>query len=207
MTCNVKSPFPSLPFPAASEEDILKGKQSIRSQALGNQNSESETLLDGDDDTLSSLEEKDLENLTGTETAHPLHLSVTHIPAMLLSQNKDKFSLCFHLNILHIHSFAALNTEFMLCTGLHISYHMISPFSPYDVAVLLWYHSLFFYLVASIMCKENCLLKKALSCIIPLDNSFIMAAELLLKTQYFHVAVCHCSSASQTHTQAWAATL
>ncbi|KAM4585354.1 lipopolysaccharide-responsive and beige-like anchor protein isoform 3-T3 [Odontesthes bonariensis] len=49
----------------ASEEDILKGKQSIRSQALGNQNSESETSLDGDDDTLSSLEEKDLENLTG----------------------------------------------------------------------------------------------------------------------------------------------
>ncbi|KAK9540554.1 hypothetical protein VZT92_002998 [Zoarces viviparus] len=48
-----------------SEEDVLKGKQSIRSQALGNQNSESETLLDGDDDTLSSLEEKDLENLTG----------------------------------------------------------------------------------------------------------------------------------------------
>ncbi|XP_076585380.1 lipopolysaccharide-responsive and beige-like anchor protein isoform X3 [Chaetodon auriga] len=50
---------------SASEEDILKGKQSLRSQALGNQNSESETLLDGDDDTLSSLEEKDLENLTG----------------------------------------------------------------------------------------------------------------------------------------------
>ncbi|XP_069545364.1 lipopolysaccharide-responsive and beige-like anchor protein isoform X1 [Brachyistius frenatus] len=49
----------------ASEEDILKGKQSIRSQALGNQNSESEMSLDGDDDTLSSLEEKDLENLTG----------------------------------------------------------------------------------------------------------------------------------------------
>ncbi|KAK2817203.1 hypothetical protein Q5P01_025394 [Channa striata] len=48
-----------------SEEDILKGKQSIRGQALGNQNSESETLLDGDDDTLSSLEDKDLENLTG----------------------------------------------------------------------------------------------------------------------------------------------
>ncbi|KAM7419464.1 hypothetical protein PAMA_016534 [Pampus argenteus] len=54
----------------ASEEDILKGKQSIRSQALGNQNSESETLLDGDDDTLSSLEDKDLENLTG-----PINLS------------------------------------------------------------------------------------------------------------------------------------
>uniref|UniRef100_A0AAZ3PV36 Lipopolysaccharide-responsive and beige-like anchor protein n=1 Tax=Oncorhynchus tshawytscha TaxID=74940 RepID=A0AAZ3PV36_ONCTS len=47
------------------EEDILKGKQSIRSHAMGNQNSESEILLDGDDDTLSSLEEKELENLTG----------------------------------------------------------------------------------------------------------------------------------------------
>ncbi|XP_041839635.1 lipopolysaccharide-responsive and beige-like anchor protein isoform X4 [Melanotaenia boesemani] len=56
----------------ASEEDILKGKQSIRSQALGNQNSESETSLDGDDDTLSSLEDKDLENFTG-----PVNLSTS----------------------------------------------------------------------------------------------------------------------------------
>uniref|UniRef100_A0A8C5DJA5 LPS-responsive vesicle trafficking, beach and anchor containing n=1 Tax=Gouania willdenowi TaxID=441366 RepID=A0A8C5DJA5_GOUWI len=56
----------------ASEEDILKGKQSIRSQALGNQNSESEALVDGDDDTLSSLEDKDLENLTG-----PVNLSTS----------------------------------------------------------------------------------------------------------------------------------
>lgn len=66
--CNVfngKIKKPPFSLPAASEEDILKGKQSIRSQALGNQNSESETLLDGDDDTLSSLEDKDLENLTG----------------------------------------------------------------------------------------------------------------------------------------------
>lgn len=51
----------------ASEEDVLKGKQSIRGQALGNQNSESETLLDGDDDALSSLEDKDLENVTGKD--------------------------------------------------------------------------------------------------------------------------------------------
>lgn len=45
---------------------MLKGKQSIRSSVLGNQNSESELLLE-DDDTLSSLEEKDLENLAGKE--------------------------------------------------------------------------------------------------------------------------------------------
>ncbi|XP_037327115.2 lipopolysaccharide-responsive and beige-like anchor protein isoform X3 [Pungitius pungitius] len=55
---------------SAPEEDVLKGKQSIRGQALGNQNSESEALLDGDDDTMSSLEDKDLENLTG-----PVNLS------------------------------------------------------------------------------------------------------------------------------------
>lgn len=69
MTCIKGSPFSS----SASEEDILKGKQSIRGQALGNQNSESETLLDGDDDTLSSLDEKELENVTGKEAAHPPH--------------------------------------------------------------------------------------------------------------------------------------
>lgn len=53
-------------FCAAPEEDVLKGKQSIRSSVLGKQNSESELLLE-DDDTLSSLEEKELENLTGKE--------------------------------------------------------------------------------------------------------------------------------------------
>ncbi|XP_032419733.1 lipopolysaccharide-responsive and beige-like anchor protein isoform X1 [Xiphophorus hellerii] len=54
----------------ASEDDILK--QSIRSQALANQNTESEASLDGDDDTLSSLEDKDLENQTG-----PVNLSTS----------------------------------------------------------------------------------------------------------------------------------
>ncbi|XP_060634836.2 lipopolysaccharide-responsive and beige-like anchor protein isoform X4 [Anolis sagrei] len=62
----------------APDEDVLvKGKQSIRSQALGNQNSESEILLEGDDDTLSSIEEKELENLTG-----PVSLST---PAQLVA--------------------------------------------------------------------------------------------------------------------------
>lgn len=62
----------------APDEDVLvKGKQSIKSQALGNQNSESEILLEGDDDTLSSIEEKDLENLTG-----PVSLST---PAQLVA--------------------------------------------------------------------------------------------------------------------------
>ncbi|XP_054941896.1 lipopolysaccharide-responsive and beige-like anchor protein isoform X3 [Physeter macrocephalus] len=62
----------------AADEDILaKGKQSIKSKALGNQNSENEILLEGDDDTLSSVDEKDLENLTG-----PVSLST---PAQLVA--------------------------------------------------------------------------------------------------------------------------
>lgn len=57
-------------FISAADEDILaKGKQSIKSQALGNQNSENEALLEGDDDTLSSVDEKDLENLAGNSVA------------------------------------------------------------------------------------------------------------------------------------------
>lgn len=57
-------------FISAADEDILaKGKQSIKSQALGNQNSENEILLESDDDTLSSVDEKDLENLAGKFSA------------------------------------------------------------------------------------------------------------------------------------------
>lgn len=62
----------------AADEDILaKGKQSIKSQPLGNQSSENEILLEGDDDTLSSVDEKDLENLAG-----PVSLST---PAQLVA--------------------------------------------------------------------------------------------------------------------------
>lgn len=57
-------------FISAADEDILaKGKQSIKGQALGNQNSENEILLESDDDTLSSVDEKDLENLAGKFSA------------------------------------------------------------------------------------------------------------------------------------------
>ncbi|XP_061626938.1 lipopolysaccharide-responsive and beige-like anchor protein isoform X5 [Phyllopteryx taeniolatus] len=50
---------------SVSEDDVLKGKRSIKSQAVANQNSDSDASLDAEDDTLSSLEEKELENFTG----------------------------------------------------------------------------------------------------------------------------------------------
>ncbi|XP_069711454.1 lipopolysaccharide-responsive and beige-like anchor protein isoform X2 [Phaenicophaeus curvirostris] len=82
----VRNPFgsthPEATLKAAGEhapdEDILvKGKQSIKSQVLGNQNSESEILLEGDDDIMSFMEEREVENLTG-----PVALST---PAQLVA--------------------------------------------------------------------------------------------------------------------------
>ncbi|XP_074010765.1 lipopolysaccharide-responsive and beige-like anchor protein isoform X1 [Numenius arquata] len=82
----VRNPFgsthPEATLKAAGEhapdEDILvKGKQSIKSQVLGNQNSESEVLLEGDDDIMSFIEEREVENLTG-----PVALST---PAQLVA--------------------------------------------------------------------------------------------------------------------------
>ncbi|NWS57661.1 LRBA protein, partial [Chunga burmeisteri] len=75
----------------APEEDILvKGKQSIKSQVLGNQNSESEILLEGDDDIMSFMEEREVENLTG-----PVALST---PAQLVAPSvvvKGTLSITF----------------------------------------------------------------------------------------------------------------
>lgn len=76
------SKHPEATLKAAIEHDpeenaIVKGKQSIKSQFAGGQLPESDSLLEGDDDTLSSLEEKDLENVTG-----PVSLST---PAQLIA--------------------------------------------------------------------------------------------------------------------------
>ncbi|NWI58169.1 LRBA protein, partial [Calyptomena viridis] len=62
---------------APNEDILVKGKQSIKSQVLGNQNSESEILLEGDDDIMSFMEEREVENLTG-----PVALST---PAQLVA--------------------------------------------------------------------------------------------------------------------------
>lgn len=76
------STHPEATLKAAIEHDpeenaIVRGKQSIKSQFAGGQLPESDSLLEGDDDTLSSLEEKDLENVTG-----PVSLST---PAQLIA--------------------------------------------------------------------------------------------------------------------------
>ncbi|XP_045423154.1 neurobeachin isoform X10 [Lemur catta] len=60
-----------------TEEDIVKSKKAFRSQAIVNQNAETELMLEGDDDAVSLLQEKEIDNLAG-----PVVLST---PAQLIA--------------------------------------------------------------------------------------------------------------------------
>ncbi|XP_057165209.1 neurobeachin isoform X4 [Ursus arctos] len=46
-----------------TEEDVIKSKKAFRSQAIVNQNAETELMLEGDDDAVSLLQEKEIDNL------------------------------------------------------------------------------------------------------------------------------------------------
>lgn len=48
------------------EEEGLKSKKSFRSQSVVAQNPEAELMLEGDDDAVSLLQEKEIDNLAGT---------------------------------------------------------------------------------------------------------------------------------------------
>uniref|UniRef100_A0A8C3MPZ9 Neurobeachin n=1 Tax=Geospiza parvula TaxID=87175 RepID=A0A8C3MPZ9_GEOPR len=59
------------------QEDVVKSKKTFRSQAVVNQNAETELMLEGDDDAVSLLQEKEIDNLAG-----PVVLST---PAQLIA--------------------------------------------------------------------------------------------------------------------------
>lgn len=44
---------------------MIKSKKAFRSQAIVNQNAETELMLEGDDDAVSLLQEKEIDNLAG----------------------------------------------------------------------------------------------------------------------------------------------
>uniref|UniRef100_A0A672UI76 Neurobeachin n=1 Tax=Strigops habroptila TaxID=2489341 RepID=A0A672UI76_STRHB len=62
---------------AVEYEDVVKSKKTFRSQAVVNQNAETELMLEGDDDAVSLLQEKEIDNLAG-----PVVLST---PAQLIA--------------------------------------------------------------------------------------------------------------------------
>lgn len=101
-------------FISAADEDLLsKGKQSIKRQALGSQDSENEILPEGDDDTLSSVDEKDLENLTGKFTAcadfsvrsGPISISLLTFSAVTTRTTKFTPTITLHKNFLFPQTF------------------------------------------------------------------------------------------------------
>ena len=47
------------------EEEGVKSKKTFRSQSVVNQNPEAELMLEGDDDAVSLLQEKEIDNLAG----------------------------------------------------------------------------------------------------------------------------------------------
>ncbi|MGH0177444.1 UNVERIFIED_CONTAM: hypothetical protein FKN15_013745 [Acipenser sinensis] len=60
---------------ATDEDDIMKSKKTFRSQAVVNQNTETELMLEGDDDAISLLQEKEIDNLAGPVVlSTPAHL-------------------------------------------------------------------------------------------------------------------------------------
>lgn len=55
------------------EDKVVKSKKVYRSQPVVSQNSETELILDGEEDTVSLLQEKEMDNLGGKSTHHHLH--------------------------------------------------------------------------------------------------------------------------------------
>ncbi len=50
------------------EDEALRGRKGFRGQALVSQSPETELMLDGDDDAVSLLQEKEVDNLAGEST-------------------------------------------------------------------------------------------------------------------------------------------
>ncbi|XP_068123164.1 neurobeachin isoform X2 [Hyperolius riggenbachi] len=54
-----------------TDEDVMKSKKAFRSQAAVNQNAETELMLEGDDDAVSLLQEKEIDNLAAVAPLVP----------------------------------------------------------------------------------------------------------------------------------------
>ncbi|KFU90172.1 Neurobeachin, partial [Chaetura pelagica] len=91
-----------------TEEDVVKSKKTFRSQAVVNQNAETELMLEGDDDAVSLLQEKEIDNLAVPYFIFPppcplvvkgAHYcqSPTHLGQLLQAGCLLYMKLCFHV--------------------------------------------------------------------------------------------------------------
>lgn len=58
----------SFDSPGHEEEDMLKGRKGFRGLAVVSQSPEADLMLEGEDDTISLLQDKDMDNLAGEGT-------------------------------------------------------------------------------------------------------------------------------------------
>lgn len=72
---DVVSALFSIPFLflGSDEDEVVKSKKVFRSQTVASQNPETELMLEGDEDTASLLQEKEMDNVGGKSTHKHLH--------------------------------------------------------------------------------------------------------------------------------------
>uniref|UniRef100_A0A8C0VGT9 Neurobeachin n=1 Tax=Cyanistes caeruleus TaxID=156563 RepID=A0A8C0VGT9_CYACU len=75
-----------------TEEDVVKSKKAFRSQAVVNQNAETELMLEGDDDAVSLLQEKEIDNLG--------HISINLQELLFWRHDKNLCYLCINTELL-----------------------------------------------------------------------------------------------------------
>lgn len=74
------------------EEEELKSKKTFRSQSVVTQNPEAELMLEGDDDAVSLLQEKEIDNLAGKMPSHKdTHTHSHHTTVSLNSKLSDSY--------------------------------------------------------------------------------------------------------------------
>ena len=73
------------------EEEGLKSKKNFRSQSVVTQNPEAELMLEGDDDAVSLLQEKEIDNLAGEMHAHTHTHARTHTQNFTVQLNSKLF--------------------------------------------------------------------------------------------------------------------
>lgn len=82
------------------EEEGPKSKKSFRSQSVVTQNPEAELMLEGDDDAVSLLQEKEIDNLAGKTHTHTCTHAFTHVHTRIhtctdSAENKTSSTLVF----------------------------------------------------------------------------------------------------------------
>lgn len=81
------------------EDEALRGRKGFRGQTVVNQNPETELMLEGDDDAVSLLQEKEVDNLAGESIYTQCNLYRDGFPFSMHKLSHD-MTLSFSLKVL-----------------------------------------------------------------------------------------------------------